>query len=67
MIFILPPTEKDLAERLNNRGRDADEAAEQRLDGASVEIAAAWQYYNHMVLDVTKQGFIKVHSIYMYY
>ena len=51
MIFILPPTEKDLAERLNNRGRDVDEAAEQRLDGASTEIAAAWQYYNHMVIN----------------
>ena len=51
MIFILPPTEKDLAERLNNRGRDADEAAERRLDGASTEIAAAWQYYNHMVIN----------------
>ncbi|UCE50160.1 MAG: guanylate kinase [Phycisphaerales bacterium] len=51
MIFILPPTEKDLAERLNHRGRDADEAAEERLNGASAEIAAAWQYYNHMVIN----------------
>ncbi|UCF15040.1 MAG: guanylate kinase [Phycisphaerales bacterium] len=51
MIFILPPTEKDLAERLNHRGRDADEAAEERLNGAGAEIAAAWQYYNHMVIN----------------
>jgi len=51
MIFILPPTEKDLAERLNNRGRDAGEATEERLNGASAEIAAAWQHYNHMVIN----------------
>jgi guanylate kinase len=51
MIFILPPTEKDLAKRLNNRGRDAGEAAEQRLNGASTEIAAAWQHYKHMVIN----------------
>ncbi|MHC4170991.1 MAG: guanylate kinase [Planctomycetota bacterium] len=51
MIFILPPTEKDLAERLNNRGRDAGEAAEERLNGASAEIAAAWQHYKHMVIN----------------
>jgi guanylate kinase len=51
MIFILPPTEKDLAKRLNHRGRDAGEATEERLDGASAEIAAAWQHYNHMVIN----------------
>ncbi len=41
MIFILPPTEKDLAERMSLRGRDAEDAAEERLNGASAEIAAA--------------------------
>ena len=51
MIFILAPSEKDLAERLNHRGREAGEVAEERLNGASVEIAAAWQYYEHMVIN----------------
>jgi len=51
MIFILPPSAKDLAERLNHRGREADEVAEERLNGASVEIAAAWQYYEYMVIN----------------
>jgi len=51
MIFILPPTEKDLVERMNHRGREAADAAEQRLNGASNEIAAAWQYYKHMVIN----------------
>jgi guanylate kinase len=51
MIFILPPSAKDLAERMDNRGREAAEAAEERLDGASAEIAAAWQYYEYMVIN----------------
>ena len=51
MIFILPPSAKDLAKRLNHRGREANEVAEERLNGASAEIAAAWQYYKHMVIN----------------
>jgi guanylate kinase len=51
MIFVLPPTEKHLAERLNHRGRDAEDATEERLGEASAEIAAAWQYYKHMVIN----------------
>ena len=51
MIFILAPSAKVLAERLNGRGRDDDEVAEERLRGAGVEIAAAWRYYEHMVIN----------------
>ena len=51
MIFILPPTARTLAERMNRRGRESNDAAEQRLNGASSEIAAAWQYYQHMVIN----------------
>lgn len=51
MIFVLPPTQKELAERMKLRGREDIEAAEDRLNGASGEIAAAWQYYNHMVIN----------------
>jgi len=51
MIFILPPSAKTLAERIDHRGREAAEAAEKRLNGASTEIAAAWQYYKHMVIN----------------
>lgn len=51
MIFILPPSAKILAERLDHRGRDTADAAEIRLNGASDEIAAAWQHYKHMVIN----------------
>ena len=51
MIFIFPPTQRELAERMNLRGREDAEAAEKRLGEADNEIAAAWQYYRHMVIN----------------
>jgi guanylate kinase len=50
-IFILPPSPKALAERMMHRGRESGEVAARRLGGASSEIAAAWQYYDHMVVN----------------
>ena len=51
MIFILPPSAKALAERIDYRAREAAEDIEKRLGGAGAEIAAAWQYYKHMVVN----------------
>lgn len=51
MIFILPPTHKELAERINHRARDNSEAAKERLREADDEIAVAWQYYDNMVIN----------------
>lgn len=59
MIFIFPPSQKELAERLKNRGREDIESAEERLEGASGEIAAAWQYYKHMVINEDLQQAVK--------
>lgn len=51
MIFILPPSQKELARRMNDRGRDDAEIVERRLDQADDEIAVAWQYYDNMVIN----------------
>jgi len=51
MIFILPPSQRELWQRMNLRAREDAGAAERRLDSADDEIAAAWQYYNHMVIN----------------
>lgn len=51
MVFIFPPTEKELAQRIKNRGREETGATEERLEGANAEFAAAWQYYEHMVVN----------------
>ena len=51
-IFILPPTQSDLVGRMSGRARGEDsEEARKRLDSASTETAAAWQYYDHMVIN----------------
>ena len=59
MIFILPPSAKVLADRMGRRGRDDTEEAEERLGGASSEIAAAWQYYQHLVINEDLQQAVK--------
>ena len=52
MVFLMAPTQEDLAKRMTNRARGEDsETAKKRLDNASQEIAAAWQYYDHMVIN----------------
>ncbi len=51
MIFILPPSTKVLADRIGGRGRESGEAVARRLGGAGSEIAAAWQYYDNMVIN----------------
>lgn len=51
MVFILAPTQKELAGRLQGRGREDEETAQRRLDEASTEIAVAWQDYEHMVIN----------------
>jgi len=51
MIFIFPPSQRELAERMKLRGRENVQSAEERLQGATGEIAAAWQYYKHMVIN----------------
>lgn len=52
MIFILPPHKKELNKRMEGRGRGEDaKAKKQRLETAPLEIAAAWQHYDHMVVN----------------
>ena len=51
MVFILAPTQKELAERLHGRGRDDEETANLRLGEAGNEIAAGWQDYQYMVIN----------------
>jgi len=51
MVFILAPTQKELAERLHGRGRDDEDTANRRLEEAGSEIAAGWQDYQYMVIN----------------
>ncbi len=54
MIFILPPKTSSLEERMQGRGRESDkneDIKQKRLDWAGMEIAKAWQFYEHMVIN----------------
>jgi len=55
MIFILAPTEKELAQRMRGRAREDGETAKLRLELAGIEIAAAWRDYEHMVINENLQ------------
>jgi len=69
MVFILAPTQKELAGRLHGRGREDGETARRRLGHAAAEIAAAAQDYENMVVNDNLQdavaeiiGIIKRHQ-----
>lgn len=51
MIFILPPEEKVLADRIGRRGRDSAEVVRRRLDKARAEIASAREHYDNRVVN----------------
>lgn len=51
MIFILPPSHKELEKRMQDRGREDAASSVSRLNMASSEIAAAWRYYEYMVIN----------------
>ena len=52
MIFILPPSQSDLVGRMTARARgENSDVAKLRLNSAGREIAAAWQYYDNMVIN----------------
>jgi len=51
LIFVLPPKHTELQKRINGRGRDDEKDVEKRLQGAGIEIAAAWQHYEYMVIN----------------
>jgi guanylate kinase len=51
MIFILAPTQKELAGRLFARARDDEQTAKRRLGQAETEIMQAKKYYQFMVLN----------------
>jgi guanylate kinase len=59
MVFILPPSTKILADRISGRARESSDIIAKRLGGADSEIAAAWQYYDNMVVNDDLEQAIK--------
>jgi guanylate kinase len=50
LIFILPPSWEELAQRLARRGEDQHEVIEQRLKNARIEVAQA-QYFDYVIIN----------------
>ena len=50
MIFIVPPTQRDLAERISSRGRENTESAEVRLDEAGMPRPDSRRQFRHECL-----------------
>lgn len=51
LVFILPPSARVLAERVDHRGRDSEPVVARRRQAASSEIALARQYYDNLVVN----------------
>jgi guanylate kinase len=51
MIFLLAPTQKELAGRLLGRARDDEKTVKKRLGMAQTEIETARQFYEHKVVN----------------
>jgi len=51
MIFILPPSNEALADRIGRRGRESGEVVARRLRAAQSEIDAASQWYENKVVN----------------
>lgn len=51
LIFLLPPSDEELFRRLRERGTDAGDSLERRLDNAATELAEAQHYDHHVVND----------------
>ena len=50
LIFLVPPTKKDLYDRLKNRGTEAEEIIQARIEKANQEFPEA-KYYDYIVVN----------------
>lgn len=50
LVFLVPPSEEELARRLRSRGTETGEALERRLEAAKLEMAEA-SWFDHVVVN----------------
>lgn len=62
-IFILPPSQATLEERLRGRGQDSDEVIKHRLSQAAQEISHHVEYDFLIINDVFETALEQLHSI----
>ena len=60
LVFVLPPSQVDLSDRMTGRARgEDDETTKLRLANADRETATAWQYYDCMIVNAEIQEAVK--------
>ena len=62
-IFILPPSQEALRQRLDGRGQDSSEIIERRMRDARTEIAHHPEYDYLIINDVFDQALQELHSV----
>jgi len=63
MVFLLPPSSRELAARLRGRGDESDEQVRIRLEYAQHELAQ-WDSYDYLVVnDTVEQAYRRLESI----
>lgn len=63
LIFILPPTQRDLEERLRSRGTEKDEELRIRLDDARREVCLSAKYDHSVVNDDLDKALVALAGI----
>lgn len=63
LIFIMPPTQKDLEERLRGRGTEKDEELRLRLEDARVEMCLSANYDHSIMNDDLERALIELKSV----
>ncbi len=67
LIFILPPTQRDLEERLRMRGTEKDEELRIRLDDAKREVCLSAKYDHSVVNDDLEKALMTLAGIIKHY
>ena len=62
-IFILPPSQEALRQRLDGRGQDSSEIIERRMRDARTEIAHYPEYDYLIINDVFDQALQELHAV----
>jgi len=65
MVFILPPTLEELAQRLRRRGTDAAEVVERRLAKAKEELGHFGEYHYLVRNDALDRAYADLRAIYL--
>ncbi len=63
LIFILPPSSRELEKRIRGRGTDTEDEIRKRLENARKEIEASGKYEYYVINDTVSEGVARLKAI----